>query len=405
MRFSVIIPTQNRAKLLSVAVQHAMQLEYPDFEVIVSDNSTTAEKRTMNLEALREYVDAPNFRIVHPRQPLSLPDHFEFALTHATGEYVTYLTDKMVVFPHALSDVDAVIRGTGAEIVNWATALYYLEDSEAPLGSGNLVEEYEFLDGQPEEYDPIAALRFKASGIVPRTKQGTKDYALGKIVFGCFSRKLIDQIRSKSGTVFGGATHDYSAMIQALSLARTCVMLNAYEAIFFSLPREQSLGSAVGTEPQRALEYYRTFASPESVLSSLLVPNVYASPHNMVAHDYKKFLPMYGNGDLFNERSWLKAIYADLVSESTIWLNSAEREAQVGLFRRHVGRRLVVATRLRRLVDKSQSRITRLRERLLSRNVDSKATYQEFSAASLEQALEHVSSQGRERPTAGVREG
>jgi hypothetical protein len=326
-------------------------------------------------------------------------------LGHATGEYVTYLTDKMVVFPHALSDVDAVIRATGADIVNWATALYYLDDSEAPLGSGNLVEEYEFLDGHPEEYDPIGALRYKANGAVPRTKQGTKDYALGKIVFGCFSQELIDRIRSKSGTVFGGATHDYSAMIQALSLARTCVMLNAYEAIFFSLPREQSLGSAVGTEPQRALEYYRTFTSPESVLSALLVPYVYASPHNMVAHDYVKFLPMYGNGDLFNERNWLRAIHADLLSESTIWLNSAERDAQVGLLRRRVGRRYLVGTRLRRLVAESQARIKRLRNRVMRRNVTAKATYQEFSATSLEQAMDHVVTQGRQARIAGVRQG
>ena len=50
MKFSIVIPTQDRAKLLSVAVKHAMQLDHPDFEVIVSDNSTTAERQRMNLE-------------------------------------------------------------------------------------------------------------------------------------------------------------------------------------------------------------------------------------------------------------------------------------------------------------------------------------------------------------------
>ena len=44
MKFSIIIPTQDRAKLLAVAVKYAMQLDHPDFEVIVSDNSTTAEQ-------------------------------------------------------------------------------------------------------------------------------------------------------------------------------------------------------------------------------------------------------------------------------------------------------------------------------------------------------------------------
>ena len=149
VKFSIVIPTQDRAKLLSVAVDHAMRLEHPDFEVIVSDNSTMAEKRAMNQVAVREHVDAPNFRVVHPPQVLSPPAHFEFALEHARGDYVAYLTDKMAVFPNALSDIDAVIEASGADIVNWACAEYFLEDPESPLGSGILVEEFEFLNGQP----------------------------------------------------------------------------------------------------------------------------------------------------------------------------------------------------------------------------------------------------------------
>ena len=378
-----------------------MQLDHSDFEVIVSDNSTTAEKQAMNLEAVCDYVDAPNFRIVHPPRALSPPEHFEFALEYAAGDYVAYLTDKMVVFPHALSDVEAVIGASGADIVNWACAAYYLDDPGSPRGSGTVVEEFEFLDGQAERYDPVAALRFKASGAVPRDKQVARDYVLGKIVFGCYSRELIEQIGSKSGTVFGGATHDYSAMIQALSLARTCVMLNAYEALFLSLPRDQSLGSATASEPQRALQYYRTFTRPDSILSSLLVPNVYASAHNMVAHDYKKFLPIYGNDRLFSERNWIRAICTDLLSESKIWLDPAERDAQFRLFRNHVNRPgYLSAMKLRRRVAEWRAGIIRTRNAVL--NSYPKPPYQEFAAASLEQAMEHVVSQGRVRPIAQV---
>ena len=63
------------------------------------------------------------------------------------------------------------------------------------------------------------------------------------------------------------------------------------------------------------------------------MPGVYASQHNMVAHDYKKFLSMYGNGHLFSERNWIRAVCTDLLSESMVWLNPAEKAAQVGLFR------------------------------------------------------------------------
>jgi hypothetical protein len=401
VKFSIVVPTQDRAELLSVAVQHAMQLDHPDFEVVVSDNSTTDEKHRMNLKAVREYLDAPNFSIVRPPRPVSAPEHFEFALQYASGDYVTYLTDKMAVFPHALSDVDAVIRSSGADIVNWACAEYFLEDPERPLGSGTLVEEFEFLNGQPTEYDPITALRVKSRSAAPREKQPRREFVLGKLVFGCYSRELIDRIRARSGTVFGGATHDYSAMIQALSLARTCVTLNAYQAIFLSLPRAQSLGSATATEPQRALQYYRAFTHPESILSSLLVPGVYASQHNMVAHDYKKFLPMYGNEQLFSERNWIRAIGTDLLSESMVWLDRAEKEAQLSLFRSHVNRPgYLPALRLRRVVAKWQASLVRTRNRMLKRYPP--ATSRAFAAASLEQAMEHVVSRDGVRQEAAA---
>lgn len=404
MRFSIVIPTQDRAKLLSVAVRHAMQIDHPSFEVIVSDNSTTAEKREMNLEAVREHVDAPNFRLVHPPQVMSPPAHFEFALEHARGDYVAYLTDKMAVFRHALSDVDTVIEASGADIVNWACAEYFLEDPEAPLGSGTLVEEFEFLNGQPSEYDPLAALRAKAHGAAPRERQARREYVLGKVVFGCYSRQLIDRILAKSGTVFGGATHDYSAMVQALSLARTCVMLNAYEAIFFSLPRAQSLGSATATEPQRALQYYETFDRPESLLASLPVPGVYASQHNMVAHDYRKFLSMYGNEHLFSERNWTRAVCTDLLSASMIWHSPAEKAAQVRLFQAHVNRPgYLLAAKLRLRVAELRERLIRTRDRFLYRSPP--ATSRAFPAASLEQAMAHVASEEAAEPDTPVRRG
>jgi len=190
MRFSIVIPTQDRPTLLAVAVKHAMQLDHPDFEVIVSDNSTNDDFTRLNSEAVSGYECAPNFKLVRPPRVLSPPEHFEFALDFATGDYVAYLTDKMVVLPHTLAAAEAAIRTSGADIVNWAYAPYQIDDSKNPSGPGALTEEFEFLNGKPKSYDPNAALRFKASCAVPRDKQHTRDYLLGKIIFGCYSREL-----------------------------------------------------------------------------------------------------------------------------------------------------------------------------------------------------------------------
>jgi glycosyltransferase involved in cell wall biosynthesis len=332
MRFSIVVPTQDRSNLLAAVIKHAMRSGHDDFDVIVSDNSTTAEHKKMNAEAVSGFAGAPNFRVVYPPRVLSPPEHFEFALQFATGDYVIYLTDKMVILPNTLEKAEAVIRSTKADIVNWAYAPYAIDDINDPAGSGVLTEEIQFLESRPRAYDPKKALQFKASGKVPRGQQQTPEYALGKIVFGCYSRDLIHRILGVSGTLFGGATHDYSAMVQALSMARKCVMLNTYGVLFISLPPDKSLGSLTAMDSQWAMRYFKSFTDSDIVIANLLVPGLYSSQHNMVAHDYKKFLPMYGNMHLFNAGNWLAAIAEDLNTESRIWSDAEEMNAQMNLF-------------------------------------------------------------------------
>jgi hypothetical protein len=337
MKFSIVIPTQDRPHLLEVVVEYAMQLKHSDFEVIVSDNSTTEKYLQLNRNAVLPYIDAPNFKIIYPPKVLSPPEHFEFALKAVSaGEYLIYLTDKMIILPHALSDAEHVMDSTNADILNWGYATYYLDDVRKPRGSGTLSMENVFLQRNSSIFNPKEALRFKASGQTPRNRQKTEDYVMGKIVFGCYRRSLIENILKKSGTLFGGATHDYSAMIQALALSKKSIILYRSYFIFFSLPSNQSLGSLTDIDSQAAKKYFKSFSNADVILSNLLVPGVYASQHNMVAHDYKKFLPVYGQEHSFDITNWLLAIYLDLVSDFKVWESKNEKENQLKLFFRFV---------------------------------------------------------------------
>lgn len=337
MKFSIVIPTKNRANLLRIVVKNAMQVGHSNFEVIVSDNSTTEEHRRLNIFAVEEYIGEANFRIVYPPQILAAPTHFEYALDYAKGDYIIYLTDKMLMIPGLLTMVEEVLEASQADIINWAYAPYMLEDVENPGGAGTLVEDRVLISNAIEYYDPLEALKFKAECKVPRNQQETSDYALGKIIFGAYSRALISRIRSKTGNLFGGgATHDYSAMIQALSMAGKCVMLKTYGVIFISLPRDKSLGSLTATDSKWALRYFQEFTNGKTIIESLLVPGIYASQHNMVAHDYIKYLPLFDHMDFFNSRNWLLAIYSDLFARERIWGSQEEKSSQLNLFKSYL---------------------------------------------------------------------
>lgn len=338
MKFSIVIPTQNRSALLDVVLRYATTIDYNNYEVIVSDNSTADDEKELNKTVFEKYAkkDCADFiRLVAPSAVLTAPEHFEFALGHAIGDYIIYLTDKMLILPDALKDLDNALLSNEYDIVNWGYAHYQLSDMSKPFGEGFLDKICYDKNIILEEFDPNEALITKASGKVPRNKQNNRVFSEGKIVFGCYSQRLIERIRDKTGRVFGGCTHDYSAMIQALILAEKCLYLNKTEIIFLSLPLDKSLGSLTASKPEIALNYYLQFNDATNILNNLLIPNLYSSQHNMVAHDYIKYLSEYNRVEIFGRRNWIMSVFDDL-SGINFWRDKNEKDRQFQIFYDHL---------------------------------------------------------------------
>lgn len=317
-------------------VRYALKQEYEDFELIVSDNSTTEEFKKQNQERLSKY---PHLKLICPLKPLSIIEHFEFALQHAKGDYVLFLTDKMVLLPHTLKMAAESIQSSGAEIVNWTYYNFFPDDYTKPDCGGELEIPERPLHFGYKEYDPLKELALKASSITSRTHWPVENYVTGKICFGCFSRELISRIIQKTGSLFGGTTHDYSAMVQGFCLSRKCILLNEPGILFFTLPRDKSLGSLTCFYASHALKYYQGFPDPHLIINSLPVPGLYASQHNMVAYDYIKYLSLYGKSDLFIEKNWLYCIGNDLYLSERIWSTDEEKNSQLALFHSYLKQR------------------------------------------------------------------
>jgi len=154
--------------------------------------------------------------------------------------------------------------------------------------------------------------------------------------------------------------------------------------------------------------YYRSFTEPDAILASLLVPGIYASQHNMVAHDYKKFLPIYGNLDLFNEINWLTAIYSDLISESKVWADSEEMNSQLTLFKRHVdveGKRLHMSSK--RMFDRLAAAMLRIEESMPFQVISSivrrspRLSSRSICVSSVEEAIHHIQTNSVQLKSAG----
>jgi glycosyltransferase involved in cell wall biosynthesis len=94
-KVSVIIPTYNRASLISEAIDSVLQQTFSDFEIIVVDDGSTDDTEAVVKvygDQVR-YVWTPNGGTGHARN---------VGMQHASGQYLTFLDSDDVLYPYAL---------------------------------------------------------------------------------------------------------------------------------------------------------------------------------------------------------------------------------------------------------------------------------------------------------------
>lgn len=84
---SVLIPAYNRPHYLELALRSVLKQTYPNIEIIVSDDSTNSDVKTMITPYLRRYEQIKYSENKHRR------NNFERCLELSSGEYINYLMD------------------------------------------------------------------------------------------------------------------------------------------------------------------------------------------------------------------------------------------------------------------------------------------------------------------------
>ena len=130
--FSVVIPTRDRAKLIPFAMRSVLNQTFSDFEIIVSDNFSSDD----TAEAAREFNDQ-RIKYFKSDHALSLGESWEFALSHATGEYVIFLSDDDAYAKVCLERLFGVIDAESADVVSCKQAAFFAAESEV---DGRVIE-------------------------------------------------------------------------------------------------------------------------------------------------------------------------------------------------------------------------------------------------------------------------
>lgn len=234
--FSVVLPTYNRVSYLPFAVKSALAQTFTDFELIISNNSSTDETE----KVVREFDDR-RIRYVKTPQNLHMNQHFEFALSQASGEYVTLLGDDDAHSSIYLEMLHETIAETSAKIAVCRIGHYYYQQlsgygttfpvnsftAQHFTGDKTVVDSRKVIDsiysnmGFPPEF-PIPQLSNAAyhRTVFPEIKQRTK-YLFPSTVFNDIysavtTTSMVDEIAVFDAPLFvHGFSKDSSSSVDS----------------------------------------------------------------------------------------------------------------------------------------------------------------------------------------------
>ena len=217
-RFSVVIPTRNRAALTRIAITSVLRQTYSDWELVVADNSQDEETGAVVAE-----FDDDRIRYVRSGD-LSMCENWEFAVEHARGDYLCLLQYKQVLKYHALETLAELCHAEQPEVVRWTW------DSISPLGFGYRVK-VAGGTGASETVSPRVPLESFVSGSYTEAK--------GRLPIPQYSairRELLDRIRSGPvGVLFPPVSPDYTLSLQVCNYCESVTYLDQALVAFSDL--------------------------------------------------------------------------------------------------------------------------------------------------------------------------
>jgi glycosyltransferase involved in cell wall biosynthesis len=119
-RFSVVIPSRNRATLLRHSINSVVRQHYTDLEIVVSDNASEEDYAAL----VASFPGVP-LRLLRSEVPLAVTDSWNRAIDAATGDYVVMLGDDDALAPGYFSAADRLIDQFDGPEVIYSPAYHY----------------------------------------------------------------------------------------------------------------------------------------------------------------------------------------------------------------------------------------------------------------------------------------
>ncbi len=200
IRFSIIIPTRERAETLKYALKTCLSQDFENYEIIVCDNCSSAETKSVV-----DSFKSEKIKYFRSEVPLAMSANWELALSHAVGEYIIFIGDDDGLLFNSLSKIDRLIHELGVKAICWTPILYIWPDVQMPIKSNVQIPSTNAIKIPWKK-----GIRFLHSNevIQKAANNQLKSDPLPSIYHNAIHRDLIELLRKKTGRVFGACAPD-----------------------------------------------------------------------------------------------------------------------------------------------------------------------------------------------------
>ncbi|HSQ54984.1 MAG TPA: glycosyltransferase family 2 protein, partial [Gemmata sp.] len=268
VRFSVVIPTRERAETLRYALHTCLDQKFDDYEIVVSDNDSSPATREVVAEAKSAKV-----RYFRTPRLLAMSSNWDFAVSQARGEYVILIGDDDALLPHALAELDKLFREQKARVIRWEAA-FYTWPSFVLKGQENYIRVP--MGRALREVAGLDVIRAVIGFLTPYT-------ALPMLYNASVHRSILDELRANTGRVFPHPVPDIYSGFAIAAVAGNFLTTD----VPMSIAGQSGASNGIATLFHRGASpidrEFRDLNAREGFHSDPRIPELPAFPHVPVA--------------------------------------------------------------------------------------------------------------------------
>ena len=215
---SIVIPTRNRIKYVTHAINSILSIQSSELELVIQDSS---DSRNLGLW-LQENISDGRLLFNYSEPPMSMTDNFNSAIRLAGGEYVCMIGDDDGVNPEIVTATRwASKNGLDALVPHHGGASYRWPDFQSRYyGSGQAGKLFinAFSGAKSYPNTDVEMQRCVQSA-------GQSKFDLPIVYLGIIRRQCMIEVSKKAGAYFKGISPDiFGALAVANYARRVCVI-------------------------------------------------------------------------------------------------------------------------------------------------------------------------------------